>query len=300
MDTVLVTGSGGQLGRALRAAGKAVGGSRFIFSDLTCTGDEETLCLDITDEQAVGMVCRSEKVNVIVNCAAYTDVAAAEKDTYLADLVNNKAAAGLARVAASCGASLIHISTDYVFDGKSSLPYGEDASPAPLNVYGATKLLGEVAITNSGCRYLIVRTAWLYSLWGRNFYRTVSALSASRPYLTMVSDQVGSPTYAPDLAAFICRVLSGGPFKPGIVNYSGAGVASWYDFACGIIRLRSELLGAPSCDVKPCSSDDYPAGVRRPAYSVLDKSKAARDFGAVVPHWYDSLRRCVLDEKSAL
>ena len=285
---VLVTGSNGQLGRSLRALA-AKSKSRFIFTDVNNLPGEETVYLDITDSNAVGLFCESEKIDCIVNCAAYTAVDKAEDDSALCDLLNRVGPGNLAKAAAGRGALLVHISTDYVFSGESSVPYREDAVLAPLGVYGATKFQGEKAVMESGARWIIVRTGWLYSPYGRNFVKTMLELTASRPELKVVFDQVGTPTYALDLAGFLLKVLE----KPvsGIFHYAGEGVCSWYDFACAI----RDLSGHTNCDVQPCSSADYPSKVRRPHYSVLDKSLAKQVYGVKIPHWYHSLKRC-LDE----
>lgn len=285
---VLVTGANGQLGREIRRRVRR-DGPRYLFSDVSRLPGEETLYLDITDLDAVRLVSESEQVDVIVNCAAYTDVEKAESDTAMADLLNHRAAANLALVAKERGAVLIHISTDYVFHGNRSEPYPEDWPTEPLGVYGATKLLGEKAVTESGCRYLIFRTAWLYSPYGKNFVKTMIRLTGERDTLSVVSDQIGTPTYAADLAGLITDLIAARRFEPvGVYHYTDEGVCSWYDFACAIRDLAGNR-----CDIRPCRSSEYPTKAARPSYSVLDKGKVRRTFGIAIPHWYESLVNCM-------
>ena len=286
MKTILVTGAAGQLGSEMRNLAPATS-DRYIFSDVAVIPGVETVRLDITDVEAVRLVCDSEKVDVIVNCAAYTNVDKAESDAAMADLLNNKAAGNLAKVAAERGALLVHVSTDYVFGGDACSPYVEDSPTSPLGVYGATKLLGEEAVKASGCKYLIFRTAWLYSPYGKNFVKTIKQLSAERDSLKVVADQVGTPTYAADLAAVIVKAISDGK-KRGIYHFTDEGVCSWYDFACAIRDLAGN-----KCDIAPCRSEDYPSKAARPHYSVLDKTKVRNDFSLNIPHWYDSLKKCM-------
>lgn len=286
MKTILVTGAAGQLGSEMRNLAPATS-DRYIFSDVAVIPGVETVRLDITDVEAVRLVCDSEKVDVIVNCAAYTNVDKAESDAAMADLLNNKAAGNLAKVAAERGALLVHVSTDYVFGGDACRPYVEDSPTSPLGVYGATKLLGEEAVKASGCKYLIFRTAWLYSPYGKNFVKTIKQLSAERDSLKVVADQVGTPTYAADLAAVIVKAISDGK-KRGIYHFTDEGVCSWYDFACAIRDLAGN-----KCDIAPCRSEDYPSKAARPHYSVLDKTKVRNDFSLNIPHWYDSLIKCM-------
>lgn len=285
---ILVTGANGQLGTEMRnvAAG---GADRYIFTDVSRLPGVETVYLDITHRDAVRLICESEQVDAIVNCAAYTDVDRAEDDYAMADLLNHRAPENLATVAAERGAALVHISTDYVFHGDRTEPCREDWPVDPLGVYGATKLAGERAVQASGCRYLIFRTAWLYSPYGRNFVKTMRELTATRDTVKVVFDQVGTPTYAADLAVLLHQVITEGRLgETGIYHYSNEGVCSWYDFACAIRDLSGNV-----CDIRPCHSDEFPSKVQRPHFSVLDKSKVKAVFGVAVPHWYDSLRKCI-------
>lgn len=284
MKTVLVTGAAGQLGSEMRNLAPGTG-DRYVFTDVVDIPD--TVKLDITDIEAVRALCAAEGVEVIVNSAAYTNVDRAESDEALADLLNNKAVGNLAKVAAERGALLVHVSTDYVFGGNSCIPYKEDAPTAPLGVYGKTKLAGEEAVKASGCKYLIFRTAWLYSPYGKNFVKTMMKLTAEKDTLKVVFDQVGSPTYAADLAAVIVKAIADGTHT-GIYHFSNEGVCSWFDFA----RAIRDLAGN-KCDIAPCHSDEFPSPVRRPAFSVLDKTKVKADFDITVPHWYDSLKKCI-------
>ena len=275
---ILVTGANGQLGMEMRnvSAGSA---DRYIFTDVAE--------LDITDADAVDRVIASEKVDVIVNCAAYTNVDKAEEDEQTADLINHRAVAILASAAAKYGATLIHISTDYVFDGLSCVPYKEDDATSPTGAYGRTKLAGEHAVIESGCRYLIIRTAWLYSPYGKNFVKTMMKLTAEEGSINVVFDQVGTPTCAADLAALIYKVITERMLdRQGVYHFSNEGVCSWYDFA---VEIR-DLCGN-TCDIRPCHSDEFLSRVRRPSYSVLDKTKVKNIFGINIHHWKKSLRK---------
>lgn len=287
---ILITGANGQLGRELRAAAPAETQHRFIF-----TGSAE---LDITDPAAIRRTIRAEGVQAIINCAAYTQVDKAEDDEAAADMLNHQAVAHLAAAAAEANALLVHISTDYVFGGQGNTPFSEQAPPAPLGVYGRTKLAGEQAVRNSGCRHIIIRTAWLYSTHGVNFVKTMRRLMAEREQLNVVYDQVGSPTCAADLAAAILTILRA-PLSSdafGTYHYTNEGVCSWYDFALAI-RHFSGLDEA--CAVFPCRSSDFPSKVQRPAFSVLDKASIKKTFNLSIPHWTDSLRRCIAALKQA-
>ena len=301
-----MTGANGQLGTAVRVASRG-SRDRWIFTDVTqmspalaadlsITGPAaETVFLDITDAAAVQIVCESEQVDVIVNCAAYTAVDKAEDDHATADLLNRQAPANLAAAAAKRGATLIHISTDYVFRGDKPVPYGEEDATDPTGVYGVTKLAGERAVLESGCKYLIFRTAWLYSPWGKNFVKTMLQLLATRPRLTVVYDQVGNPTYAPDLAGLIAAIIEGRMLdRTGLYHYGNEGAVSWYDFTKAI----QDLAGLDGCAVSPCLSAEYPTKAERPHYSVLDKAKVRATFGRPVPYWHDSLRTCLFALKA--
>lgn len=280
---VLVTGANGQLGNEMRRiAASGTTPHRYIFTDVAE--------LDITDPAAIEAMMEAEQVAAIVNCAAYTNVDKAEDDAATADLINNKAVANLAAAAKAHDALLIHVSTDYVFGGEGNLPRTESDAVNPLGVYGVTKLAGEQAIAAAGCRSVILRTAWLYSVHGKNFVKTMLSLMATRPELNVVFDQVGTPTYAGDLADAIAAVLCDPQVndKLGVYHFSDEGVCSWYDFATAI----GELSGS-SCTVKPCHSNEFPSKVTRPAFSVLDKTKIKAAFGISVPHWRSSLISCL-------
>lgn len=285
---ILVTGANGQLGREIRLASTG-SGHRFVFTDVSQAPDVETVYLDITNIDAVRIICSSEEIDVIVNCAAYTDVEKAESDIQFADLLNHTAAANLATVACERGATLIHISTDYVFDGEGNVPYRESDAPSPLGAYGITKFAGERSVMNSGCRYIIFRTAWLYSPFGKNFVKTMARLTGANETLRVVFDQVGTPTYAADLAGLIVRIIAEGMLdRTGVYHYTDEGCISWYDLAVAVNRLCGH-----SCRISPCHTDEYPTKARRPRYSVLDKSLVKETFGISVPHWYDSLEACM-------
>lgn len=285
---VLVTGANGQLGTEMRNVSSG-GDDRYIFTDVSSPKGVDTVYLDITNIDAIRLIADSEKVDVIVNCAAYTNVDKAEDDYATADLLNHVAAGNLAKVADERGAALIHISTDYVFQGDRSIPCREDWPTEPLGVYGVTKLEGEKAVIASGCKYLIFRTAWLYSPYGKNFVKTMRTLTAEKDSLSVVFDQVGTPTYAKDLAHLIHKVIRERMLdKTGIYHFSNEGVCSWYDFACAIRDLSGNV-----CDIRPCHSDEFPSKTRRPHFSVLDKTLVKKTFGIIVPHWYDSLKDCI-------
>lgn len=287
---ILVTGANGQLGRALRSA-SAGSADKYIWTDVAE--------LDITDADAVAAMIAAERVDLVVNCAAYTNVDAAESDVEAARRLNTDAPGILAQAAREAGAAIIHISTDYVFGGsRSTVPYGEDMVPAPLGVYGETKLDGEREVVARNPRHIIIRTAWLYSETGRNFVRTMLDLTSRLPQVKVVFDQVGTPTYAADLARAIVTIIGcrGWDSAPGIYHYSDEGICSWFDLAHRVARVS----GHASCRVQPCHSSEYSSPVKRPEYSVLDKSKIKQTFGVDVPYWTDSLDICVanLQEKS--
>lgn len=284
---ILVTGANGQLGNEMRIVSRG-SGHRFIFTDVNAADAPETEYLDITDASAVRALVEREHVSAIVNCAAFTNVEAAESNYALAEKLNADAPAILAAAMKEAGGLLVHISTDYVF-GKEpyNTPCREDQKGTPTGVYGLTKLHGEEKIQASGCNYVIIRTAWLYSEFGRNFCKTMLGLTASKPQLKVVIDQVGTPTYAGDLAGAVMAVLA----NPvcGIYHYSNEGVCSWYDFT----RMIQEYSGQKDCKVLPCRSSEFPSPVTRPSYSVLDKTKFKSTFGVDIPYWTDSLRLCI-------
>lgn len=282
--TILVTGADGQLGREMQIASRS-SRNRFIFTDIA--GEHERL--DITDPQAIADIVRENHVNVIVNCAAYTNVDKAETDPETANLLNNIAAGNLADAMKAVNGTLIHISTDYVFQGDRNIPCREDWPTEPLGVYGKTKLAGEKSIEATGCASIIIRTAWLYSPFGKNFVKTMRDLTSSRESLKVVFDQVGTPTYAGDLAEAICRIIETGQLdKTGIYHFSNEGVCSWFDFAKAICEMSGN-----TCDIQPCHSDEFPSPVARPHFSVLDKTKIKQTFGIRIPYWTDSLKRCI-------
>ena len=284
---ILITGANGQLGHEMRNV--LAGDQRFeaIYTDVT--GDDVTL-LDITDEAAVEQMVGRNAIQVIVNCVAYTAVDAAEDDETTAARLNADAVGILARVAKRHGARMVHVSTDYVFDGNACIPYTEDMPTCPQSAYGRTKLNGErLLIDTLGDDAIILRTAWLYSPYGKNFVKTMLTLGRTKPALKVVFDQVGSPTCARDLARAIVTAVTAGEWHPGIYHYSNEGVISWYDFTLAIHRIA----GITACDVQPCHSDEFPAKAHRPAYSVLDKTKFKATFGTRVPYWLDSLEATI-------
>lgn len=280
MSRILVTGANGQLGSELRVlAGQD---SHFVFTDLPE--------LDITDKEAVSLFVEENQIGLIINCAAYTAVDKAEDDELLADKINHKAVRYLAEVAAKKGIRLIHISTDYVFDGTANIPYKEDDKTAPLGVYGRTKRKGEEAVLASGCHYMILRTSWLYSSFGSNFVKTMLRLTAERERLNVVFDQIGTPTYAADLAEVIYKIAIGRlPFESGLFHFSNEGVCSWFDFAVTI----AQISGNDKCRIEPCHSNEFPAKVKRPHYSVLDKTQIKKTLGLTIPYWRKSLEACL-------
>ena len=282
--TILVTGADGQLGREMQIASRG-SRNRFIFTDIA--GEHERL--DITDPQAIADIVRENHVNVIVNCAAYTNVDKAETDPETANLLNNIAAGNLADAMKAVNGTLIHISTDYVFQGDMNIPCREDWPTEPLGVYGKTKLAGEKSIEATGCASIIIRTAWLYSPFGNNFVKTMRDLTSSRESLKVVFDQVGTPTYAGDLAETICRISETGQLdKTGIYHFRGGGGGAWFDFAKAICERSGN-----TCDIRPCHSDEFPSPVARPHVSVLDKTKIKQTFGIRIPYWTDSLKLCI-------
>ena len=288
---ILVTGANGQLGSEMRivSSGSA---NRYIFTDVVDLPGVETVRLDITDMDAVRAAVKDYQVDAIVNCAAYTNVDKAETDAQLCELLNSKAPENLAKAMKETGGLLVHISTDYVFGGEPyNTPCTEDRKGTPTGVYGLTKLQGEQAIVQTGCRHIIIRTAWLYSEFGKNFVKTMLHLTATRDHLNVVFDQTGTPTYALDLAEVIYDILERGKAEgnDGIYHYSNEGVCSWYDFT----RMIAEYSGHKDCDIRPRHSDEFPSPVKRPSYSVLDKTKIKKTFGIEVPYWTDSLKKCL-------
>ena len=295
MKTILVTGANGQLGNEMRiiAAGSS---DRYIFTDVNQVEGAETTYLDITDLQAVRDIVAKNNVDAIVNCAAYTHVDKAEEDVALCTLLNSKAPENLAMAMKETDGLLVHISTDYVFGGDPyNTPCTEEKKGTPTGVYGQTKLQGEEAIVATGCKHVIIRTAWLYSEFGKNFCKTMMSLTATKPQLKVVFDQAGTPTYALDLAKAIAVVLEKfDGSQTGIYHYSNEGVCSWYDFT----KMIAEYNGTTECDVQPCHSNEFPSPVKRPAYSVLDKTKIKEVFGVNVPYWTESLKQCIANIKN--
>lgn len=299
---ILVTGANGQLGNEMRILSKDAT-DEFIFTDVVAAEGMETKLLDITDRNAVRKMVCEQGVQCIVNCAAYTNVDKAETDESFCRTLNALAPENLAVVMQEVGGLLVHISTDYVFGGDPyNVPCREEQTGTPTGAYGRTKLEGEERVKAAGCDYVIIRTAWLYSEFGRNFVKTMLNLTATKPQLKVVFDQVGTPTYAYDLAVAIKAVLDdyltehprAGYSKSGIYHYSNEGVCSWFDFT----KMIADLAGQTSCEVQPCHSEEFPSPVKRPAYSVLDKTKIKNVFGIQVPYWVDSLKVCMNNLKN--
>lgn len=293
---ILVTGANGQLGNEIRLFAKD-SADRYIFTDVNQAEGVETVYLDITDPGAVSAMVRDNEVKCIINCAAYTNVDAAESNEALAEKLNAAAPENLARAMKQANGLLVHVSTDYVF-GKEpyNTPCRETQKGTPTGVYGLTKLHGEQRIAATGCRHIIIRTAWLYSEFGKNFCRTMLSLTATKPQLKVVFDQCGTPTYAGDLAKAIVDIVSTrkDAGNEGIYHYSNEGVCSWYDFT----KMIAEYSGQTGCDIQPCHSDEFPSPVTRPAYSVLDKTKFKQTFGLEIPYWTDSLKKCITNLKA--
>ena len=281
---ILVTGANGQLGYCMRKAVVKGTADNYIFTDVAE--------LDITDADAVEEMVTEHNIDIIVNCAAYTNVDKAESDRTLAEKLNATAVGNLALAIKNNNGTLIHISTDYVFGGaKGNTPRTESEPVNPSGVYGITKLHGEQAIEASGCKAQIFRTAWLYSDSGQNFVKAMLNLSSSKSELKVVFDQAGTPTYAQDLADAIFSIIESRKYEgnEGIYHYSNEGVCSWFDFTKAI----AEIAGNTGCDIQPCHSDEFPSAVVRPSYSVLDKTKFKRTFGLRIPYWTDSLKVCI-------
>jgi dTDP-4-dehydrorhamnose reductase len=316
---ILVTGANGQLGSEMRLLAQNSSDS-FIFTDVNQVEGQDTTYLDITDRQAIKNIVREHNIQCVVNCAAWTNVDACETDASLAELakkLNADAPENLALAMKETNGLLIHISTDYVFGTEPyNTPCNEERQGTPTGVYGITKKEGEVRIEACGCKHVIIRTAWLYSEYGKNFCKTMLKLTAERPTLQVVYDQCGTPTYALDLAKAICAILkdynttltpltethrsacteSNYP-KSGIYHYSNLGVCSWFDFTKMIQDIANQLSDKTdvkrNCKIVPCLSRQYPSPVKRPAYSVLDKTKIQTTFGVEIPYWTDSLRQCI-------
>ena len=292
---ILVTGANGQLGNEMRRIA-AQSQDTYIFTDIVEQEGVATTLLDITDLEAVRRLVAEQHVEAIVNCAAYTNVDAAESNEALAERLNADAPENLAKAMKEVGGWLVQISTDYVFGREPyNRPCREDQTGTPTGVYGLTKLHGEQKILATGCRHIIIRTAWLYSEFGKNFCKTMLQLTATRPSLKVVFDQCGTPTYAWDLALAIQHILArcASAENPeayqGIYHFSNEGVCSWYDFT----KMIAEYSGRTACDIQPCHSNEFPSPVARPAYSVLDKTKIKETFGVTVPYWTDSLKQCL-------
>lgn len=277
---ILVTGANGQLGNEMQVLARENLQHTYFFTDV-----QE---LDICDEQAVYAYVSEHKIDIIVNCAAYTAVDKAEDNVELCDKLNNIAPGYLARAAQANGAAMIQVSTDYVFDGTAHIPYTEEEPTCPASVYGSTKLAGEQNVMDHCEKAMVIRTAWLYSIYGNNFVKTMIRLGQERDSLGVIFDQIGTPTYANDLAQAIFAAINKGVVR-GIYHFSDEGVCSWYDFTIAIHRLA----GIASCKVKPLHTADYPAKAPRPHYSVLDKTKIKDTFGIEIPHWEERLKRCI-------
>lgn len=277
---ILITGSNGQLGNELRTSKTTIPNAQFFFTDVAE--------LDITDEAKVLAYCEDNAINTIVNCAAYTAVDVAEDEPEVAMLINATAVANLAKAAKKCDAKLIHVSTDYVFDGTAHEPYRETAPTSPQSVYGDTKLKGEQLLQAILPEAIIVRTSWLYSSFGNNFVKTMIKFGTERGQLNVIFDQVGTPTYAADLATAIIEMINQDCKVSGVFHFSNEGVCSWYDFACSIINKK-----AIPCTVTPVESTEFPTKATRPKYSVLNKKRLKESYGITIPHWEDGLDRCL-------
>lgn len=318
---ILVTGANGQLGNEMRIVTKN-SKDKYIFTDVVEVEGQNTTILDITNVVAIRSIVKDNDVKVIVNCAAWTNVDGAEdpEKRELVELLNAKAPENLAIAMNEVGGLLVHISTDYVFGGDPyNTPCKEDQKGTPTGVYGLTKLHGEQNIQKVGCNHVIIRTAWLYSEFGKNFVKTMLNLTATKPQLKVVFDQVGTPTYAYDLAQAIVTILDDykksitdnlSPIsyaKSGVYHFSNEGVCSWYDFTKMIQQIALELGYYESlpkqgdleghCDIQPCHSEEFPSPVKRPAYSVLDKTKIKETFGIKIPYWTESLKKCITNLK---
>lgn len=294
---ILVTGANGQLGNEMRIIAKD-SDYNFVFTDVTTAEGVETTMLDITDLEAVRAIVKEKGINCIVNCAAYTNVDKAETDVDFCRVLNANAPKNLATVMKEVNGMMVHVSTDYVFGGDPyNVPCKEDQKGTPTGVYGITKLEGEQNIIATGCKHLIIRTAWLYSEFGKNFVKTMLNLTSTKPELKVVFDQAGTPTYAYDLAVAIKTMVDdyakeecGDSYsKTGIYHFSNEGVCSWFDFT----KVIAEMAGNTNCDIQPCHSNEFPSPVKRPAYSVLDKTKIKETYGLKIPYWTESLKICI-------
>jgi dTDP-4-dehydrorhamnose reductase len=280
MKKILITGAYGQLGSEIKAISSQYTDYEFIFTDADS--------LDITSRTAVFDFIKENPIDYIINCAAYTAVDKAEDETDLAYSINRDAASILGEAAAAIQAKFIHISTDYVFDGTSHIPYTEDMPICPQSAYGKTKAAGEIALQEINDNAITIRTSWLYSSFGNNFVKTMIKLGTERDTLGVIFDQVGTPTYAGDLAVAVMQIVSKGKWESGIYHFSNEGVASWYDFTKAI-----HAIYGISCQVNPIESKDFPTPTPRPAYSVLNKSKIKSTFEITIPYWRDGLERCI-------
>lgn len=280
MTTILITGSHGQLGNEMQQASTRFPAFNYIYTDV-----ED---LDICDKTALNAFVKANHVDVIVNCAAYTAVDKAEDDAALCFKINADAVRNIGEVARENSLKVVHISTDYVFDGTNYMPYIEDQLVCPSSVYGKSKLAGENALFESCDQVVVIRTAWLYSSFGNNFVKTMMKLGTKSDFINVIYDQIGTPTYAADLANAILQVLSHESFVPGIYHFSDEGVCSWYDFTKSIHRIAGI-----TCNVHPIETKDYPARTPRPHYSVLNKAKIKSTYGIVIPHWEESLVKCI-------
>ena len=299
---ILVTGANGQLGNEMRIISKNTD-YNFVFTDVITVEGVETTILDITDIEAVRNIVKEKGIDCIINCAAYTNVDKAESDVDFCRILNAVAPKNLATVMKEVNGLLVHVSTDYVFGGDPyNVPCKEDQKGTPTGVYGQTKLEGEQNIMATGCKHLIIRTAWLYSEFGKNFVKTMLNLTSTKPELKVVFDQAGTPTYAYDLAVAIktmvddyAKEISEENYsKTGIYHFSNEGVCSWFDFT----KVIAEMAGNTGCDIQPCHSNEFPSPVKRPAYSVLDKTKIKETFGLRIPYWTESLKTCINNLKN--
>ena len=287
---ILITGCNGQLGNEIQSLQGNFPNHRFFNTDIqnVCSSVRNYSQLDITDSAAVNAFVEEHNIEGIVNCAAFTAVDKAEEEETLCRLLNAEAPAILAKAMGERNGWIIHVSTDYVFDGTSHMPYTEDVATSPQSVYGKTKLDGERAVLELCKEAVVIRTAWLYSEYGKNFVKTMKTLGETRDSLSVVFDQIGTPTYALDLANTIITIVEKG-IKPGIYHFSNEGVTSWYDFTKAIHRIA----GITSCHVTPIHTNEYPTSACRPAYSVLDKTKIKNVYGIQIPHWEESLEKCM-------